>query len=155
VIAVDIDPEVLKLATELGATEVVNAEDTDDVVGRIHELTDRGAHVSIDALGSTATSTNSILCLRKRGRHIQVGLLAGDDHRPRLPMEYVIGRELEIVGSHGMQAYRYSDMMGMIASGTLDPQRLIGKTVALDEAPQELEGMSRFGAVGITVIDRF
>jgi alcohol dehydrogenase len=84
-----------------------------------------------------------------------VGLLAGDDHRPRLPMEYVIGRELEIVGSHGMQAYRYSDMMGMIASGTLDPQRLIGKTVALDEAPQELEGMSRFGAVGITVIDRF
>ncbi len=155
VIAVDIDPDILQLATDLGAAAVVNARDADDVAGRIHEITGRGAHVSIDALGSAITSTNSVLSLRKRGRHVQVGLLAGDEYRPRLPMERVIGWELEILGSHGMQAHRYQEMLDLIASGKLEPQRLIGKRVALEEAPRELEGMDDFGAVGITVIDQF
>jgi len=70
-------------------------------------------------------------------------------------MEHVIGKELEIVGSHGLQAHKYEDMIGLILTGQLDPQRLIGKTVPLEEAPNELPGMSDFGAVGITVIDRF
>ena len=155
VIAVDIDAEVLNLAEEVGAAAVIDARETGAVVDRIHALTERGADVSIDALGSAITSSNSILCLRKRGRHIQVGLLAGDDHRPRLPMEHVIGKELEIVGSHGLQAHRYDDMLAMISTGRLEPQRLIGKTVSLEEAPVELPGMSDYGAVGITVIDRF
>jgi alcohol dehydrogenase len=155
VVAVDIDTEVLKLAQEVGAAAVINARENDAVVDQIHALTDRGADVSIDALGSAITSTNSVLCLRKRGRHVQVGLLAGDDHRPRFPMEHVIGKELEIVGSHGLQAHRYEDMLGMISTGQLEPQRLIGKTVSLEEVPTELPGMTDFGAVGITVIDRF
>jgi alcohol dehydrogenase len=155
VIAVDIDTEVLKLAEEVGAATVINAHENNDVVDRIHTLTGRGVDVSIDALGSAITSTNSVLCLRKRGRHVQVGLLAGDDHRPRLPMEHVIGKELEIVGSHGLQAHQYEDMLGLISTGRLEPQRLIGKTVRLEEAPKELPAMSDFGAVGITVIDRF
>lgn len=155
VIAVDIDREVLDLAKTLGAEETIDARHSADVPARVHEITGRGAHLSIDALGSAQTSVNSVLCLRKRGRHVQVGLLAGDDHRPPLPMEYVIARELEILGSHGMQAHRYSEMLDLIASNTLQPQRLIGKTVSLEEAPQEFESMAQFGAVGITVIDRF
>jgi alcohol dehydrogenase len=155
VIAVDIDPDALSLAEKLGAIAAVNARECDDVPARIRHLTRRGAHVSIDALGSSETCANSILSLRKRGRHIQVGLLAGDEHRPRLPMESVIANELEISGSHGMQAHRYRDMLDLIAGGKLEPQRLIGKTVALEEAPAELETMGDFGATGITVIDRF
>jgi len=155
VIAVDIDTKALDFAKKIGAAAMVEAEHTEDVVGRIHELTGRGAHVSIDALGSSTTAVNSIRCLRKRGRHIQVGLLAGEDYHPRLPMEQVIGRELEILGSHGMQAHRYGDMLEMIMSGTLEPQRLIGKTVPLEDAPRELEAMTHFGGIGITVIDRF
>ena len=155
VIAVDIDEAVLKLAEEVGAAAVINARENDAVVDQICALTGRGADVSIDALGSAITSTNSILSLRKRGRHVQVGLLAGDDHRPRLPMEHVIGKELEIVGSHGLQAHRYEEMLELISTGQLEPQRLIGNTVPLEEAPKVLPGMSDFGAVGITVIDRF
>ncbi len=155
VIAVDIEAEVLNLAQEVGATAVINGRENDAVVDQIHALTGRGADLSIDALGGAITSTNSILCLRKRGRHVQVGLLAGDEHRPRIPMEHVISKELEIVGSHGLQAHRYSDMLELISNGRLEPQRLIGKTIALEEAPQELPGMSDYGAVGITVIDRF
>jgi len=155
VVAVDIDPAALALAESLGAVAGINARDREDVVEQIRLLTGRGAHVSIDALGSATTAVNSVSCLRKRGRHVQIGLLAGEEHRPRLPMEQVIGRELEIIGSHGMQAHRYSEMMELITSGTLQPQRLISATVGLEDAPGILETMNDFKSTGITVIDRF
>ena len=43
----------------------------------------------------------------------------------------------------------------VISAGRLDPREIVGKTVPLEEAPGELTGMSTFGGVGITVIDRF
>ena len=155
IVAVDIDDRVLALAQRFGAAVTINARDKRDVPGLIREVTGRGADVSLDALGSAATCGNSIACLRKRGRHVQVGLLAGEDYLPRVPMHLVIGRELEICGSHGMQASKYPEMLAMIVAGKLDPKALIGKTVPLEQAPGELEGMGQFGAVGITVIDRF
>lgn len=155
VIAVDVDPDVLELANRLGAEVTVNARDNADVPNLIREITDGGAHVSMDALGSAETCSNSILSLRKRGRHVQVGLLAGDDYLPRIPMHQVIGWELEICGSHGMQACKYADLLEMIVSKKLDPMALVGKTVALDAVPLELEAMSHFGNRGITVVDRF
>jgi alcohol dehydrogenase len=154
-IAVDIDANVLDLAGRLGASVRIDAREHKDVPAAIRDVTGRGADVSIDALGSTATCGNSILCLRKRGRHVQVGLLAGDDYLPRVPMHRVIGWELELCGSHGMQASRYGEMLSMIVSGKLDPKALIGRTIPLEEAPKALEQMGQFGAVGITIIDRF
>lgn len=155
VIAIDIDDEVLALARGLGATVTLNAKENSDVAGVIHDTTKRGADVSLDALGSAATCSNSIMCLRKRGRHVQVGLMAGEDYLPRIPLHRVIAHELEIFGSHGMQAAKYREMLAMIVSGTLNPRAMIGKTVQLEEAPDELAKMGRFGSVGITVIDRF
>jgi alcohol dehydrogenase len=155
VIAVDIDDKVLALAAQLGAAATINARQSADVPGAIREMTGRGADVSIDALGSAVTCANSIGCLRKRGRHVQIGLLAGDDYLPRIPMHQVIGRELEICGSHGMQADKYADMLALIVSGRLNPKALIGKTIPLEQAPKELMNMGRFGAVGITVINQF
>lgn len=46
-------------------------------------------------------------------------------------------------------------MFEMIAYGKLEPERIIGKLVALEDAPDELLEMGSFGGVGITVIDRF
>ena len=155
VIAVDIDDRVLALARRLGATVTINAKERADVPGSIREITGRGADVSLDALGSAVTCANSLGCLRKRGRHVQVGLLAGDDYLPRVPMHQVIGRELQILGSHGMQASRYGDMLALIVAGRLDPRAMIGRTIPLEDAPGELVAMGGFGAVGITVIDRF
>lgn len=155
VIAIDIDERKLNLAKSLGADIILNAKDNNDISGAIHDVTDRGAHISIDALGSVKTCTDSILCLRKRGRHIQVGLMVGDDYLPRLPMDRVIAKELQIYGSHGMQANKYDVMFNMIRSGKLNPGLLVGKRIPLDEAPKELELMNNFSAVGVTVIDRF
>ncbi|MEJ2194265.1 MAG: zinc-dependent alcohol dehydrogenase family protein [Ignavibacteriaceae bacterium] len=155
VIAIDINSDILELAKSLGAEVLINAKHQSDIIDVIRKITDRGADVSIDALGSVETCTNSILCLRKHGRHIQVGLLVGEDYQPRIPMDQIISRELQIFGSHGMQANKYDEMLNKICSGQLNPDLLIGKKISLDEVPQEMERMNGFGAMGITVIDRF
>ena len=107
VVAVDINDEALKKASELGASDLMNANNSNDVAGEIKELTRGGAHVSLDALGHPETCFNSVANLRKRGRHVQVGLMAGSNRYPKIPMDQVIANELEIVGSHGMQAHKY------------------------------------------------
>jgi alcohol dehydrogenase len=155
VVAVDIDFEKLALARDLGAVACIDATESEDVVAEIRELTDGGVHVSIDALGSAATCRNSIAGLRKRGRHVQVGLLPPEEREARIPTGLVVANELEIVGSHGMQAHRYPQMLEMIVAGRLQPEKLIGRTIGMDEAPAALAAMDRFSDVGVTVIDPF
>lgn len=155
VIGVDIRDEALALAKSIGATHVINARHRPDVNEAIRSLTGGGARVSLDALGSPATSQNSIRCLRKRGRHVQVGLLLADEREPAIPMDLVISRELEILGSHGMPAHAYPPLLEMIRAGKLRPKALIRKTVSLEQAPAELEGMGKVQTLGVTVIDRF
>lgn len=155
VIAIDIADEKLDFARAVGAVATINAANTTDVIHNVLEVTRGGAHVSIDALGSPATCFNSIASLRKRGKHIQIGLMLADQRHPAVPMDKVIANELEILGSHGMQAYRYEAMLEMIQAGKLHPEKLIGKTITLDEAPRELASMNSFRGTGITVISRF
>jgi alcohol dehydrogenase len=154
VIGVDIDDDKLELARAVGASETIDAR-RQDPVAAVHELTLGGAQVSIDALGSRQTCQNSIQSLAKRGRHVQVGLMLADDRHPEIPMAEVIAKELQILGSHGMQAHRYEAMLQMITSGKLRPGMLIQRTVALEEAGSELAAMGRFSKRGVTVIDRF
>jgi alcohol dehydrogenase len=155
VIAVDINDDKLALARELGAVTTVNASEAAEVAEAVSDLSGGGVHVSVDAIGNADACFNSIDSLRKRGKHIQVGLLVGDDHNPRVPMGRVLSNELEILGSHGMQAHRYADMLAMITAGDLAPERLIGKTVSLEEASTELTSMDKFSNKGVTVISEF
>ncbi|MEZ4765046.1 MAG: zinc-dependent alcohol dehydrogenase family protein [Calditrichia bacterium] len=155
VIAIDISDEKLHFAKNLGAIATVNAATSPDVVGQIREISDGGAHVSIDALGSATTCFNSIANLRKRGKHVQVGLMTGNHRHPKIPMGTVIANRLEIVGSHGLQAHKYPALLAMIAAGKLQPERLISKTISLTEAAIALTQMDSFSGTGITVIDRF
>ncbi len=152
VIAVDLTDEKLALAKSVGAHHVVNGGLAKDVAKAIREITGGGAHLSIDALGHSDTCFTSIRCLRRRGRHVQVGLMYGEHAKAQVPMDRIIGMELEIKGSHGMQAHRYDDMMRMIASGVLKPDMLVGNTIPLAEAPLALATMDKFQNRGITVI---
>lgn len=157
VVAVDIDPAARKRATDLGAETAVDAGASADVSAAIREATDGGAHVSIDALGHWATCRNSILCLRTHGRHVQVGLLAGEHADPKLPMARVIARELQLFGSHGMAGHRFPRLFDLLARGKIDPGRLIGRRLDLTEGARALMAMGEGGATdgGIAVIERF
>jgi len=155
VIGVDIRHDALQLAESFGAVATLNASQVKDIPPAVHEITSRGAHLSLDTLGSPITCHNSICSLRKRGRHVQVGLLAGEDASPPVPLELVISRELEIVGSHGLQASYYPELLQLVTSGKLSIAKLIDNTISLDQAPQALEAMGTFSGNGMAIIDRF
>jgi alcohol dehydrogenase len=154
VIAIDITDDKLQVAKSMGAATAVNAK-TANVVEAVKEITGGGADISLDALGNPETCFNSIANLRKRGKHIQVGIMEAEFRNPQIPMGLVMSHELEIIGSHGMQAHKYPEMLEMIRSGKLNPAKLIGNKVSLEESIEELMNMNNFSGTGVTVIDRF
>jgi alcohol dehydrogenase len=155
VVAVDIDDAKLDFAHSLGAAVTINSKKVEDVVASVKDVTGGGAHVSMDALGHPETCFYSISSLRKRGKHIQVGLMLADQSRPQIPMDKVVANELEILGSHGIQSHRYGAILEMIHAGLLDPSKLIDRRVTLEEGIQELITMEQFKGIGIAVIDQF
>ena len=148
VVAIDIDEAKLTRARSLGAEAAVSA----DVVASVVDVTGGGAHVSVDALGHPSTCVNSVECLRKRGRHVQVGLLLGDARVVGMPMAKVIAKELRIFGVHGMAVRHYDGMLSAIAGGSVRPGELVAKTIGLDEVGAELASMGRFAQEGVTVV---
>jgi len=154
VAAVDVDPVKLERAAELGAEVTLDAREGDPAAA-VREATGGGAHVALDALGSAATCAASVGSLRKRGRHVQVGLMLGDERNVPIPMSRVISHELELVGVHGMAVRHYPVLLDAIGAGRLDPARLVGATVALEDAGAELAAMSGFTRHGATVIASF
>ncbi|SLM18479.1 Alcohol dehydrogenase GroES-like protein [uncultured spirochete] len=155
IIAVDIQDDKLAMARQFGADIVINAREVPDVISAIRDATDGGAQVSMDALGSRQTCFNSIACLAKRGRHVQVGLMLADQRHPEVPMDLVVARELEIYGSHGIQAHRYGVLLGMVASGRLHPERLVTGRLSLAQGIDFLQKMGQFPGMGINVITTF
>ncbi|MEI6525528.1 MAG: zinc-dependent alcohol dehydrogenase family protein [Planctomycetota bacterium] len=152
IIAIDVQESRLESARNFGAEAILDASKV-DVVSAIREITQRGAHVSIDALGHPQTCYNSIECLAKRGRHVQVGLMLAEHARPAIPMASVIAKELEIYGSHGMQPTHYPRIFEMIAAGKLAPERLVSNTVGLEDGAKLLTQMAEFPNSGMTIID--
>jgi alcohol dehydrogenase len=142
VVAIDISEEALTLARQLGAVATVNAAKAANVVEAVAEITRGGAHVSLDALGHPTT------CFK-------VGLMLAENSTPAIPMSKVIAHELEILGSHGMQAHRYDAMLAMIESGKLAPEKLIGKRINLEQSIDALMNMDKFEGAGVTVVTEF
>jgi alcohol dehydrogenase len=151
VVAVDVSPAARGRALELGAAVALPAE---GAVAAIHDLTEGGAHVGLDALGSRATLDASVRSLRRHGRHVQVGLLLGEAAGAPVPWDLVVGRELQLLGSHGMSAVDYPAMLAMVADGRLDPARLVGSVITLDEAGAALAAMDDPSSTrsGMTVV---
>ncbi|MET7617524.1 zinc-dependent alcohol dehydrogenase family protein [Streptomyces sp. NPDC005408] len=150
VVAVDLSPDALELARTVGAEVCVDASTAAaGVADAVHSATGGGAHLSLDALGAPVTCVNSVQSLRRQGRHVQVGLLPQGVH---LPMDRVVPLELEILGSHGMAAHAYPEMMRMVASGALRPDLLVTTTIGLTDAPAALAALGTGSGTGVTVI---
>src|SRR5215813_5388 len=85
VVAIDVARNKLDFARSIGAHATLDAHEHADIPAAVRDLTRGGADVSIDALGHPQTCFNSVACLTKRGKHIQVGLLLAEQSRPALP----------------------------------------------------------------------
>jgi len=158
VVGIDVGDAPLAAALALGADLVIDARsvggDHDRVGAAIRDATAGGVHVSIDALGSRTTALASMSGLRPRGRHVQVGLMTGADASTPLPLDRILAHELTVVGSHGLAAHAYPELLRLVTEGSLDPRRLVARTISLADAPAALVAMGTAEAVGgLTVID--
>jgi alcohol dehydrogenase len=133
VMAVDPNPSALEVAASMGATATVEPGE---------------AHVTVDAIGDPRVVETAIAWLRPSGRHVQIGLLPGPP--PTVDLARVLAKELQVLGSHGMAAHEYPEMLGLVESGALRPVLLVGRTVGLADAGQALVDVGR--SPGITVV---
>jgi len=74
IIAVSGNPSSLILAKELGATHAINRKETDDIVGRIKEITRGGAHYAIDTSGVSDLVRKALACVRVMGTAVVLGV---------------------------------------------------------------------------------
>jgi propanol-preferring alcohol dehydrogenase len=155
VIAVDLDETKLSRARAEGAVETIDAT-AGDVPARVKEITDGGADVSVDALGIKATMLNSVLSLRKGGKHVQIGITsAAESGEVALPIDMITMMEIEFRGSLGNPNHHYAPMLNMVASGKLHPATIIGERIGLDDVPRVVDSMGTFQTVGFTTITKF
>ncbi|MDQ0163625.1 zinc-dependent alcohol dehydrogenase family protein [Bacillus alveayuensis] len=155
VIAVDIDEEKLEMAKQEGAIAVVNAK-KENVPEAIKEITKGGAQVSLDALGIKDTVLQSVLSLRKGGRHVQVGLTTAEEGGfVSIPVDLITASEIEFIGSIGNPNPDYYGLLNLVSAGRLNPKRLVEREINLTEVNEVFDNMTQFKTKGFNIITSF
>jgi alcohol dehydrogenase, propanol-preferring len=115
------------------------------------------AHVGLDALGIKDTVLNSVLSLRKGGRHVQVGLTTSEEGGfVSLPVDMITAAAIEFVGSIGNNPHPdYRGLLSLISSGRLNPKRLVEREISLEDVNAVFENMSQYNTKGFNVITQF
>jgi L-iditol 2-dehydrogenase len=129
IVAVDLDAARLAQAARFGATATLDAHQT-DVAAQAREMTaGRGADVTFEVVGATATISTAIDCTRKGGEVVLVGNLAP---QVSLPLQSVVTRELRLIGTCA-SAGEYPAGLALIASGRINVGELISARPPLEE----------------------
>lgn len=156
VLAIDMSEDALALARSMGATAILNPNAVSDVGEAVREITGGGAHVSLDAVGTTTAFHNSLAGLRRLGRHVQIGMPTGKHAEPTVKLlELIYARQLSLHGTRGIAASRFPSLFRMIESGRLSLVGLVTERISLGEAGRVLKAMDSYDTVGVTVIDTF
>ncbi|QEE29607.1 zinc-binding dehydrogenase [Terriglobus albidus] len=155
VIAVDVSERALSAARTAGAEFTINSR-KESPIEAVRTITQGGAHVSLDALGIAETCRNSVLSLRKLGRHIQLGhTTRKEEGYVPLPIDVILLNELRLFGSFGMQGQQFGTMLSMCEARILRPGQLVSKQVDLGGVNAVLEAMGDFGTTGVVVVSGF
>ena len=134
VVAVDLFPEKLAFALELGATAAVNARDP-DVIEQVKELTQGGVDFAFEMAGSVQAMEAAYRMTRRGGTTVSAGL---PNPEARWPLQHVnmVAEERTIKGSYigscvpGRDVPRYIDLY---RRGKLPVDRLMGERLTLEE----------------------
>jgi S-(hydroxymethyl)mycothiol dehydrogenase len=145
VIAVDLDPGKLELATEFGATHTVDAS-AGDPVEAIKELTGgNGADVCIEAVGHPKVMEQAFLARDLAGTLVQVGVPT-PDMRIDLPMIEFFGRGGALKPSwYGdcLPSRDFPMLVDLYLGGRLDLDRFVSETIGIDQVEDAFARMQR------------
>jgi propanol-preferring alcohol dehydrogenase len=152
VVAVTRSEDKLALARAEGAAETVNAT-RENVPELIKEITGGGADLAVEALGASATLLPAMVSLRRGGRCLQLGVTSQEDKgMVSLPVDAMVFQELSLITSIGCPTSSYPGLLSMVGSGKLQPRRLVGRTVTLEDVTSVYADMSEFKTRGFQVI---
>lgn len=154
VIAVDINPENLKLAKVMGADTTINGKEV-DAVEEVQKLTSSGADLAVDALGLELTVNNCIASLRKGGRLLQIGITTKNGGNVSVPMTSVVMREISVIGTLGMPPFRYDSIWPMLSAGKLDPSKMVTGEININQVNDVFKEMSNNTVKGTNVVTSF
>jgi len=130
----DVDATRLKLAKELGATDVLLTDK--DVVARILQRTGGvGVDAAMEAVGRNETVNAAIASVRKGGTVVLVGNISPE---VALPLQKVVTRQIRLQGSCA-SAGEYPQAIALMASGAIRVKPLITAIAPLAEGPQWFE----------------
>lgn len=151
VAAADINPEALKLAGKSGAEILIHPVDP-KLVDTIWQWSENGVTACFDAVGVPAFVDLGLKTLRRRGKYVQVGLLPDQLGKPSISMERLVAHELEILGSHGIQAWKYKEMLEFVQTSGIDLDSMISKTCTLEESIDILTRLNLNLQAGMNII---
>jgi S-(hydroxymethyl)mycothiol dehydrogenase len=150
VIAVDVDPQKLEWATNLGATHTVNSRET-DAVEAIQALTGGfGADVVIDAVGRPETWKQAFYARDLAGTVVLVGVPTPEMKVPDLPLIDVFGRGGALKSSwYGdcLPSRDFPMLVDLYRQGRLDLDAFVTEEVGLEDVEAAFEKMHGGGVL--------
>ena len=139
IIAVDVIPEKLKMARDLGATHTVDSG-KEDAVARIQSLTGGfGADLAVEAVGMAQTVDMAVRCVRKGG---SVTLVGNVSPRVELPLQVVVTRELTLYGSCASSG-EYPACLDMLVRGSVNAAPILSAAAPLAEGASWFDRLYR------------
>jgi S-(hydroxymethyl)glutathione dehydrogenase / alcohol dehydrogenase len=151
IIAIDRIAGKLAMATEFGATDVINAAEVDPVAS-VMELTGGGVHHAFEAIGLKVTAEQAFAMLRTGGTATVIGLLPLGD-KVELPSFALFG-ERRLQGSRmGSNRFRVDmpRLVDLYLQGRLKLDELVSARIAMAEVNEGFAAM-KGGEIARSVI---
>jgi 2-desacetyl-2-hydroxyethyl bacteriochlorophyllide A dehydrogenase len=140
IIVSDLSEPRLKVARELGADKAINPRN-EDFVEAIRKYTEGTmVDVSFEAVGIAPTVNQALNSLKFGGTCIWVGNSAKEI---QINMQDVVTRELKISGTFNYSHDQFGEVVNLLGTGQMAPQKLISKIVSLEETPDAIISLSK------------
>jgi alcohol dehydrogenase len=152
IVAIDVVPEKLELARELGATHVVQAGE--DAVGAVREATGGGADKAIETVGSGRVLADAYAATRRGGTTVTVGL-PHPEQMLSIPAVSLVAEERTLKGSYLGSCVPKRDIprfIEMYQAGRLPVDRLLTHRLSLDELNEGFDRLATGHGVRQAVI---
>lgn len=134
IVAIDLEPEKLAMARQLGASDAVNARDA-DAAQQVKDLTSGGVDTAFEMAGSAKALDLAWQITRRGGMTVTAGL-PNPTQRLELPPVQLVAEERTLKGSYVGSCVPSRDIPRYVAlyrAGRLPVDRLLSETIALDD----------------------
>jgi L-idonate 5-dehydrogenase len=128
IVVTDLHRVTLEVAAAMGATRTVNV--AAEPAAMADYAADKGHFDVVFECSSAAPALRTAIeCIRPRGRIVQVGV-TGD---LPVPINLLVGKEIELVGSHRFDA-EFAEAVRLIDTRAIDPSPILTGTLPLERA---------------------